>query len=239
MHLPLNNMKKKIVVLFLTLLICFIFYLSVFPTIVVKNIDVKQNIPIKVLPYKDYLNNKNDSLLIYIPYKIQITNYSSLILKRPNFYFREINSEHNPQFMIYDNDGKNIYDLSNDNLSVDDVNEMGKLFPLIPKSYYIYKYNIIPSSKLKILLDSTSYKKIIKEFISSKYNLSKKNSLIVPKKIIDSLYKIEDNKPFYINFLSKPLWKVKLVPSKKDSEFENLYKLTKEQAYEKLSHKIE
>ena len=59
------------------------------------------------------------------------------------------------------------------------------------------------------------------------------------KKITDSLYQIENNKPFYFNYLTRPLWKSKIIPSKGYSEFENLYKLSKEEAYKKVSQPIE
>ncbi|AZA99001.1 hypothetical protein EG359_05005 [Chryseobacterium joostei] len=150
---------KKIIIAILLIIILISVYLFFFPRITVNEIEVSKSIPVKILPYKDYTNKKNDSLLVYLPYKIQIVNYSTTILKKPNFYFKSINYDHHPQFMIYDKNGINVEGLSTDGLTLEELYSRGELFPLLPKTFYVYKYNIIPAKALNMSLDSITYKK--------------------------------------------------------------------------------
>ena len=230
---------KKILIVLITFFISLFTYLFFNPKLVVEKIEIEKKVPIKILPHKDYSNNGNDSLFIYLPYKIKILNYSTQVLKRPNFYFKAINYDHHPQFMIYNSNGINVFDLSNEYLTLEDLQKVGKVYPLIPKTFFVYRYNVISANKLKLSLDSITFRKLEREFINSRDTLNLKTSLNIPKKVIDSLYNIENKKSMYINFLSKPGWKLKVIPTKKKSEFENLYKLSKEEAIKRAFRPIE
>ena len=230
---------KKILIVLITFFISLFTYLFFNPKLVVEKIEIEKKVPIKILPHKDYSNNGNDSLFIYLPYKIKILNYSTQVLKRPNFYFKAINYDHHPQFMVYNSNGINVFDLSNKYMTIEDLQTIGKVYPLIPKTFIVYRYNVISTNKLKLSLDSITFRKLEREFINSRDTLNAKTSFEVPKKIIDSLYKIEDKKIMHFSFRSMPLWKLKLIPKTNKSKFINLSNLSKDELYKEFTRPIE
>ena len=217
-------------------IVCFLIYLNFFPKITIQTQTLDKKLPILIYPIKNY-NGNNDSLLVYLPYKIKVTNYSLKILKRPNFYFRDLRYEHHSQSLIYDDKGFSINKRSN--IDFEYYKQLGKTYPLFSKTFYVYKYNIIAAKRINLVIDSTMQRKVELEFVQLMENLNAKSNIKISKKITDSLYQIENNKPFYFNYLTRPLWKSKIIPSKGYSEFENLYKLSKEEAYKKVSQPIE
>lgn len=230
---------KKIFFTIIAIIIIAVLYLYFSPKIIVKVLPLDKKMPTLVFPLRDYENNK-DSVLVYIPYKIRVTNYSNIILKGPNYYFRAKKYEHHPYELMFDKNGVNV-DFRNYNLSTisSELLKFGKVYPIIPRNFYVYKYNVIAAKRINLNIDSTNYRNLEKEFVEMKENLKNKSSITIPQNIIDSLYYVENKKPFYLNFRSKPGWRTKTFPLRGKSEFENIYKLSREEMLKRTMQQIE
>ncbi|WP_265427799.1 hypothetical protein [Chryseobacterium sp. YIM B08800] len=153
--------------------------------------------------------------MIYIPYKFKIKNNRLRDIGIGGLFFRE-----NNEILVFNNNGNEIYN-NTDRLYYYHSKRyiLDSLFNSLNFSRYfeVRNQNIIPPYSSKILyfykafkfkkniIDKNLNKKDYIEIGENFYNnesiyLQSKNKYSVPKKIIDSLYKIDEEKNMYFVF---------------------------------------
>ena len=205
-------MKKRLKFLLLILAVASIvtvyFYLK--PAIKVKQLSVEADIPIKI--GHNFSKNDTDSVVIYLPYKFQVSNNR---LKKIKFGIVMFNNK-------YFNDGGNdMYFDKNGYLLGRSFNHENldkllaekkyfkylqlyyndEIFPFSDEEYYFYKPFLVKKSSIVGLTEANHHAFAVKDFLRYQTkNLYHKSKLKVKKEIIDSLYQSDYNEKILLSY---------------------------------------
>lgn len=205
-------MKKiltySIFVFSIALIVTIYFYLK--PAIQVEQLEVENNIPIKIAPYSSF--EGNDSIIIFIPYKFRVSNNRLKQIKINHVTFKNKISTGIQRDLLFDKKGyllgRSYNSLAIDSLlfSKEIINHLQlkhnkEVFPFSDKEYYFYKPFLFSKFSIKGLDSNDDYIKLVRNF--SKYQKLKLHNISnfkVNKQIIDSLYQNSLNTKIILNY---------------------------------------
>ena len=175
--------------------------------VTVKLCKIDNNIPIKISAYSSKYGN--DSVLVYIPYKIEISNnrlhkisIESFLSENELSSSRDMNFDKNGFLLGREN---NIYILDGmleemEILKYFQLYYNKEVFPFCDKEFYFYKAFLLSKATIKMKLDWNQHHKIVADFENQSQNLYYKNKFKIENKTVDSLYKSDYKSKFMFFF---------------------------------------
>jgi hypothetical protein len=199
-------LKYTCILLTIFLITTIFFYLK--PALNIKQCKVSNDVPVKIGIYS---NNEYaiDSLIIYIPYKIEVSNNRLKNIKLSHVTYKENYSSNDLNFdmngfllisqdrlytldgMLEKNEFLNYWQLYNNKI----------VFPFFDKEFYIYKPFLISKTNIGKRFTSKQRLDLIKDFSEHQsQKLFYQSKFKIDKKIIDSLYREDNNRKVIFNF---------------------------------------
>ncbi|MEZ4853379.1 hypothetical protein [Flavobacterium sp.] len=205
-------MKKilKFLIFILIIVIIVIIYFYIKPAIQVEQLEVENNIPIKIAPYSSF--EGNDSIVIFIPYKFRVSNNRLKQIKINHVTFKNKLSTGIERDLLFDKKGyllgKGYNSQAIDSLLFNkeiinylQLKHNKEVFPFSDKEYYFYKPFLFSKFSIKGLDNNDDYIKLVHNFFKHQtLKLHNKSNLNINEKIIDSLYKNSLNTKIILNY---------------------------------------
>ncbi len=226
-------MNKKILLFAIMAILFLISYKYSKPKYYLKNIEAK-SIAYKIRPFKD-------SVHIYIPYQLTIYNNRLSTLKLSRIYDCNKNSVNYRKYLLYNLDNLELNSYWSNSLTLKTENNYQNhgedsywriqhiieyrkiIFPFFKRKFYYYKKFTLSNKNDRFKINEINRDSIKKQLYSLDYNIE----TIIKKPIIDSLYKLNNNKRFYVSFDSEKLIikkiRAKINNEKQEMIYVNLY----------------
>lgn len=215
--------KKYFKYLFLSVIVMFVFF-SIYkysnPKIYISKEIVEKNISVKI---NVYLNGKfGDSVVVFLPYRFKIQNNRMRKIEIGDFYYRQNDYVGYENTLRFEDDGTSLDVIlksgkrtEQEKLLLENkfleyiklenkIQNIGIVFPFSSKTVYYYKSYRMSKDVFDKEISKEEYKEIMRSFHNQqRENLLSKSPFSISQKIIDSLYKSDENQKLSFTFRKK------------------------------------